>query len=312
MANLKRLLLVSCLALVGALLILSSLDTSLAAANAGSGDFGSRRTATPIPTRVRRTRTPMPSRTRTPTPTPTTPSGGIWQPQPITSWQWQLSGTVNQSFNVQMYDIDMFDNHASVVAALHAQRRKVICYISAGTWEDWRSDANQFPPSVIGNPDAGWPGEKWLDIRRIDILGPIMQARMDQCKLKGFDGLEPDNIDGYANNTGFPLTYPDQINYDIFIANAAHARGLSVGLKNDLDQVNNLLSYFDWALDEECFYYQECSALTPFVSAGKAVFEVEYTDDGMTLAKFCRQADTLNFNSLLKRRNLGAGRQACR
>ncbi len=247
-----------------------------------------------------------------PTPTSMPPPGSIWQPPLVTSWQWQLAGTLDQSFAVDMYDIDMFETGASAVAALHAQGRKAICYISAGTWENWRPDANQFPKSVIGKPDPGWSGEYWLDIRRIDILGPIMKARMDQCKQKGFDGLEPDNVDGYQNNTGFAITYQDQINYNTFIANEAHARGLSVGLKNDLEQVDDLRPAFDWLLVEDCYAQGECNKLTPFVSAGKAVFDAEYTDTGVTMAQFCPVLNALNVNAIFKHRNLDAWRQACR
>jgi hypothetical protein len=135
-----------------------------------------------------------------------------------------------------------------------------------------------------------------------------MEARLDLCKAKGFDGVEPDNIDGYSNSTGFPLTYQDQIAYNQWIAGAAHTRGLSVGLKNDRDQVPDLEASFDWALDEQCFRYQECDALSPFGSAGKAVFEVEY--QGST-ATFCPVADALGFNSMKKCLSLDAWRQDC-
>jgi hypothetical protein len=233
----------------------------------------------------------------------------IWHPPLNTSWQWQLTTPVQQKVNAHMYDIDMFDNAASVVASLHKQGRKVVCYISVGTWEKWRPDAKQFPKSVLGENVSGWPGEKWLDISRIDILGPIMKARMDRCQAKGFDGMEPDNVDGYANDSGFQLTYNDQIAYNTFIANAAHARGLSVGLKNDLDQIPDLLSTFDWALDEECFYYHECGKLLPFINSGKPVFEVEYS---LPPKKFCPEANSLDFNSLKKHLNLGVYRVPCR
>src|SRR5450432_2807467 len=62
----------------------------------------------------------------------------IWKPALNTSWQWQLSTPVDQTVNVAMYDIDMFDNHASVVASLHTAGHKVTCYIDVGTWENWR------------------------------------------------------------------------------------------------------------------------------------------------------------------------------
>jgi hypothetical protein len=134
---------------------------------------------------------------------------------------------------------------------------------------------------------------------------------LDQCKAKGFDGVEPDNIDGYTNDTGFPLTYQDQLDYNIWLANEAHERGLSIGLKNDPEQVADLLLYYDWALTESCFAEGWCDQFAPFVAAGKAVFAVEYTDTGMSLEKFCPQAEGINFNAILKRRNLDAWRQAC-
>lgn len=234
---------------------------------------------------------------------------GCWHPALNTSWQWQLSGTVDQSFNVAMYDIDMFDNSASVVQSLHNAGRKVICYIDAGTWEQWRADASQFPASVKGD-NNGWPGEVWLDIRQQSVLAPLMEARMDQCKSKGFDGVEFDNVDGYSNTTGFPLKASDQLSYNVFLANQAHNRGLSVALKNDTDQVKQLLPYFDWELDEQCFEYSECDKLTPFINAGKAVMEVEYNLD---TSAFCPQANKMNFNSLKKHYSqVDAWRQACR
>jgi hypothetical protein len=233
----------------------------------------------------------------------------VWRPALNTSWQWQLTTPVDQTVNGQMYDIDMFDNDASVVTSLHAQGRKVICYISVGTFENWRPDAASFPAVVKGNAVSGWPAENWLDIRRLDILGPIMRTRLDLCQTKGFDGAEPDNIDGYTNGTGFPLTAQDQINYNTFLANEAHARGLSVGLKNDGGQVQALLPYFDWALNEQCFQYNECNTLAPFITAGKAVFEVEYS---LSISQFCLQANALNFNAMQKNLILDAFRIPCR
>ena len=237
-------------------------------------------------------------------------SRGVWSPVLRTSWQIQLSGLpVDQSFNVDMYDIDLFDNDAGVVASLHARGRKVVCYLSVGSWENFRPDAGRFPESVRGKPLSGWPDEQWLDIRRLDILAPVLEARLELCKLKGFDGADPDNVDGYINDTGFPLTYQDQIRFNTFIANAAHARGLSVGLKNDLDQVQELLPYFEWTLNEQCFAFKECDKLLPFIRAGKAVFQLEYE---LETSQFCPQANVLNFNSLRKNLQLDAFRQACR
>jgi endo-alpha-1,4-polygalactosaminidase (GH114 family) len=242
----------------------------------------------------------------------TTAGGDWWQPAVNATWQWQLEEPIDQSFDVDVYDIDLFDSDASVVAALHAQGRNVICYISVGSWEGWRSDKDQLPPEVIGKNYGGWPGEKWLDIRQIDLLAPIMRARFDECKAKGFDGVEPDSIDSYTNNTGFPLTYEDQLDYNIWLANEAHARGLSIGLKNDSNQVTDLLPYFDWALTEDCFDQGWCEEMLPFIAAGKPVFAAEYADTGMTLDQFCPQAKEMNFSAILKNRDLDAWREACR
>lgn len=252
--------------------------------------------------------TATPQRTVPPS-SPTPVSGAIWRPAPGTTWQWQLSGLpVDLSVDVAMYDIDLFDNDASVVAALHSRGRKAICYISAGTWEDWRPDASQFPASVKGSRVDGWAGERWLDIRNLAVLGPIMEARMDLCKSKGFDGIEPDNVDGYANSTGFPLTAQDQLAYNTFLAGAAHKRGLSAGLKNDLDQVADLEPLFDWSMNEQCFQYQECDGLRQFIQAGKAVFQVEYE---LKTSQFCPQARELRLSSMLKHLELDAYRVAC-
>ncbi len=240
------------------------------------------------------------------------PLSSLWKPSPGTTWQWQLSGDeVDTSFDVDVYDLDVFDTSAEVVASLHLQGRRVVCYISAGSWEKWRPDAAGFPAEIIGNEYEGWPGEKWLDIRRIDLLTPILAARMDLCKAKGFDGVEPDNIDGYLNETGFPITARDQLQFNRWLAREAHKRGLAIALKNDADQAAELLADFDFALLEDCFDQDWCELLLPFLQAGKPVLDAEYTDTGITLAEFCPQAKALGIQAILKHRDLDAWRQAC-
>ncbi len=242
-----------------------------------------------------------------------------WHPAQRGSWQIQLSSTPRAPFvKVRMFEVDGFDTPAATVAALHRslRRRGVVCYIDAGTWENWRSDAGQFPRSLLGKNDGGWPGERWLDIAKIDgALGRIMRARAAMCKRKGFDAVDFDNVDGYTNNTGFHLTASDQLRYDVFLANAAHRLGLAVALKNDLRQIPVLLRYFDFAVNEQCFQYAECLTsqnggygLDEFVRAHKAVFEIEYK---LRLAQFCPAATKDHFNSLRKGLNLGPWRQAC-
>src|SRR5438067_1132560 len=239
---------------------------------------------------------------------PPTPGPGCWVPAPFTSWQIQFTGTLDQSLNATLYEVDLFDTPPETVTALHAAGHRVVCYLDAGTWEPFRPDASSYPDSVKGNPVGGFRDERWLDIRQESILQPVLNARLDQCQTNGFDGVDFDNVDGYTNATGFPLSASDQLDFDTWLANAAHARGLSVALKNDLDQIPDLLPYFDWAVNEQCYRYQECDLLLPFVQAGKAVLEIEY---GGSTAKFCAAAYASGFSAARKRRSLDAYRFPC-
>jgi endo-alpha-1,4-polygalactosaminidase (GH114 family) len=243
-----------------------------------------------------------------PTSAPGPTSKTRWIPSPTTTWQWQLTTPVDVSVDAQLFDIDLFDNPASVVADLHARGRHVACYLDAGTLEPGRSDSADFPAAVVGKELPDWPGEHWLDVRRLDTLGPILERRLDLCRQKGFDAVEPDNVDAYANDSGFALTADDQLRFNRFLARAAHARGLSVGLKNDLDQAAALEPDFDWALNEQCFQYHECDRLQPFVRAGKAVFVAEYELDTAT---FCPQARATGVMAMRKRLALDAWRETC-
>jgi hypothetical protein len=231
-----------------------------------------------------------------PTTRPNTPPS-IWRPEPGATWQWQLQGELNTSWDVEMYDVDLFNTPAAVIEQLRADGRTVICYFSAGSHEDWRPDADRFPAEVIGAQLDEWPGERWVDIREIEALAPIMLARLDLAVESGCHGVEPDNIDGFSNRTGFPLSAEDQVTYNRWLAEAAHARGLSIGLKNALDLIPALVDDFDWALNEQCFQYEECEALLPFIAQGKAVFGVEYEGEP---ADYCSQALALGFSWLTK------------
>jgi hypothetical protein len=208
---------------------------------------------------------------------------GWWvMPQHLT-WYWQLEGKVKNGEPVQAYDIDGFENSAAEVAALHAQGKHVICYIDVGTAEDFRPDYHEFPESVLGLSN-GWPGERWLDIRQLSVLEPIMTARFEMCKEKGFEAVEPDNIEGYANDSGFPLTAQEQLTYNEWVAEEVHSLGMAVLQKNDGEQTHELLGYFDGALNEQCNQYHECADFEPYLEAGKPVLNAEYH---LSKGRFC-------------------------
>ncbi len=246
--------------------------------------------------------------------TATGPGAGVWQPGPATTWQWQLDGAIDTSLDVKMYDIDLFNAPEDTIAALKADDRKVICYFSAGSFENWRDDAAEFEQSDYGNELEGWDGEWWLDIRSKNVRN-IIKDRLDSAVSKGCDGVEPDNVDAYANDSGFNLTKADQLEFNCFLAEEAHKRALSVGLKNAGGLVNDLVLSFDWALNEECFAYNECEETQPFIDAGKAVFHVEYVDDtadGPTLKdEVCGSSSINGFSTLIKDWDLTSWYLAC-
>lgn len=233
-----------------------------------------------------------------------------WKPTPGTSWQIQLQGTVSTAVAASVYDVDLFDTPQSTIDALKAAGRKVVCYFSAGSHEDWRTDAAQFPSAALGNPLDGWPGERWIDTRSAGVRA-VMKARMDLAVSKRCDAVDPDNVDGYTNDPGFPLTAATQLDFNLFLATEAHARGLAIGLKNDLDQIPQLVGTYDFSINEQCFEYGECDTLLPFIQAGKPVWNIEYGTQTRATA-ICPGANARNFDSLVKNLSLDAARISCR
>jgi hypothetical protein len=244
-----------------------------------------------------------------PAPDPGTALPVAWHPEQGTAWQWQLTGDLDLSVDVPVYDVDWERTDAATVAELHRRGRRAICYVSVGTYEPYRADADSFPAEVLGTPLEDWPDERWLDVRRLDLLGPLLLARFDVCREKGFDAVEPDNVDGYLNDSGFPLTAADQLAFNRWVAAAVHARGMSVGLKNDLEQIPELVQDFDFAVNEQCLQYDECGTLRPFLDAGKAVLHVEYE---LTEEQLCAAEVPAGFSTMLKTYDLDAYRFVCR
>jgi hypothetical protein len=211
-------------------------------------------------------------------------AGAWWLPPQRLTWYWRLQGAVNNSEPVAAYDIDGFETSAAEVAALHAEGKHVVCYIDVGTYEPGRPDAGQLPSAVLGNEVQGWPGERWLDIADVGVLEPIMTKRLAMCRAKGFDAVEPDNMEGFENNTGFPITRQQQVTYDDWVAAEVHSLGMAVLQKNDGGQTAGLEPHFDGALTEQCNQYHECDKFQPYLSAGKPVLNAEY---GLSTSQFC-------------------------
>ena len=230
-------------------------------------------------------------------------TGTSWYKPPVSvTWQWQLLGEVNPDYDVELYDIDLFDSSVELIKSLQASGKKVICYFSAGSYENFREDKDRFDPATLGNLLDGWPDEQWLDIRSTRVA-EIMIERLNLAMQKGCDGVEPDNMDGYLNDSGFDLTARDQLAFNKFIVNEAHKRGLSVGLKNDLDQIPELVDFYDFSVNEQCYEFDECDTLEPFVQAGKPVLNAEYLqqyiDDTQEREALCDATNNAQFSTLI-------------
>lgn len=234
---------------------------------------------------------------------------------PGTSFDWRLTDVTTQdSFDSEVIDLDAFSTSRETVAHFQAQGKTVIAYVSIGSVENFRSDASEFPSEVIGNVYEGFEDENWLDIRNITALSPILKARFDMIRDKGFNGIEPDNMNGYQNNTGFDLTEADAITFSRWLINEAHSRGLSIGQKNAEELISELADEFDWMLTEDAFADDWYQQVTPYINLGKAVFVTEYTDR-MTEAEFnanvCPTSQNLQFTAILKERDLTAFTRSC-
>ncbi|KAJ9646455.1 hypothetical protein H2201_001414 [Coniosporium apollinis] len=240
----------------------------------------------------------------TPSPTPTSPprNGTIWQPAVNETWQIVLlkplelaEDTTSIEPDVSVYDIDLFTNEVGVIETLHRLGKRVICYFSAGSYEDYRPDSGQFQQSDRGRELDGWPGEYWLNVNS-DNVRNIMVERMRLASQKGCDAVDPDNVDGYvrqpfecatvkametetcgqSNENGLGLTQQDAINYVNFLSEEATRLNMSIGLKNAAEIIPQVINVTHFSVNEQCVEYSECDTFAAFVQDGKPVFHIEY------------------------------------
>jgi len=257
----------------------------------------------------------QPSSSSSPSSTPitggnTTVPVDIWKPKNGTTWDYELLYALNYTVpNIEVFSIDLFDNNRSLIQSLQNNGSKVICYFSAGSYENWRPDQDKFNKDDLGKTLDGWPGERWLNVSSENVRS-IMEARLDLAVQKGCNGVDPDNTDGYDNDNGLDLTQDDGINYVLFLANAAHSRKLSVGLKNSGAIVDSVIGQMEWSINEQCVQYNECDIYAPFIQQGKPVFHVEYpkgdsTNNNMLVAattktSICDSSQARGFSTIIK------------
>ncbi|KAF2642390.1 hypothetical protein P280DRAFT_505829 [Massarina eburnea CBS 473.64] len=192
-------------------------------------------------------------------------------------------------------DIDLEDNE-DIIADL-AKSKTVICYFSAGSREDWRSDAGDFAAADYGQGLEGWEGENWLDVKSENVKS-IMKARIERAAKAGCHAVDPDNVDGYnGNQAGFGYDASAYVTYIKYLASVAATNNLSIGLKNAIEVIDDVVDSVQFAVNEQCHAFKECSSYEPFTTANKAVFNIEYgLDDcsdptGVNLSTVVKSAD---------------------
>lgn len=204
-------------------------------------------------------------------------------------WDWQLQDPKLRPRSDVM-DLDPDEVTRRQVRRLGAQGTTTIAYVSVGTRERWRGDRDAFPASVVGRAYDGWAGERFLDIRKVERLRPIMRARFERAARMGFDAIEPDNMDVHVNDSGFAVRPRHTVRYMRAMAGEAQALGLEIGQKNAPELVPRLVDTLDFMVTEDCFADGWCRKTLPYIRAGKPVYAAEYTDTGVNMRRACRFA----------------------
>ncbi len=282
---------------------------------------------------------PPPTPTPPPPPPPSTPpppSGIKLPPTGKISWDWQIgagsdSGVVVPA-GVTLMDVDGFDISASKVAEMKQKGIYTVCYLDVGSYEAGRSDFDQYKYDdykyLLLEKDPDWP-EYFFDITDVfkpnSLLAKILKGRFQMCKDKGFDAVEPDNLQNDENvrgivtdlnPTGRKISTQQQIDFNGWVADTVHQYGLAVFQKNGPDKILSkdktgkmMVEKFDGILNEQCQEYStqgasECTPLAEYTKLGKLALNVEYKS---SITLDCKLSNTLNINSLKKDLNLAGG-----
>ena len=231
------------------------------------------------------------------------------QPQPLASWQIQLSGNLDTTVDVRVYIADA-GTPTSVIADLHAAGRIVICYFSAGTQEPFRGDAARFPAASLGEPVASYPDERWVDVRDPTVRA-IMQDRITAAAAAGCDGIEASGLAAFAATTGFDFTRADQLGYDARSLPRSIARGFRSASSRTTPAWARICSPTSTGPIVWSCLDAGCPVAGPYVAAGKPAFLVEYGDETRAPV-VCPGARALGLSAIIKRdANLDAFRVGC-
>jgi hypothetical protein len=276
----------------------------------------------PRPT-VSRTATPTPSRTTAPTAAPSgtpvaTARPSTTRPSSTTSTKATTAAPVkataapaasastgtwtaptgNAAFDYQIGEPYTPPTGVTVVSrdrtASPAKGLYNICYINAfqaqpdaESW--WRTN---HPELLLHDASGNLVIDKDWDEILLDFSTEAKRAALttvvgdwiNGCASKGFQAVEPDNLDSWTRSKGL-LTEPEAVAYAASLTSYAHGQGLAVGQKNtaDLSTADARKVGFDFAVAEECADFDECQNYT--ATYGNRVFVIEYSQS--EFAKAC-------------------------
>ena len=132
--------------------------------------------------------------------------------------------------------------------------------------------------------DGAWD-EIVLDIRtpaKRAALAAIVNGWIDGCAARGYQAIEPDNIDTYDRFDDL-LTRDQAVAYLRLLAPHAHAAGLAIAQKNTTSLAGQgRAAGLDFAIAEECGRWNECGDYTDVY--GDNLIVIEYTSSAFKKA----------------------------
>nr|GAT51630.1 predicted protein [Mycena chlorophos] len=162
-----------------------------------------------------------------------------------------------------------------------------ICYVNAFQAQEedsnwWLQNAPQLLLQENGQPvkDPDWDEyifNTTTDANR-QALAAILEPTIQTCATKGFNAIEPDNLDTYTRFSS--LTKADNLAFARILSDYAHSLGLAFAQKNTagLKAADKTTGGFDFAIAEECQVYSECDEYSNLY--GNYMIEIEYKSDG--------------------------------
>ena len=205
-------------------------------------------------------------------------------------FDYQIGGAYPPLSSVSIVDRD---RSASPVAD-----RYNICYVNAfqtqpdeaSFWTSGHSTllVKRANGTTLTDPD--WPGEFILDTStaaKRSSIATIVNGWIDGCKARGFQAIEPDNLDSWTRSLT-KLSKTNNVALAKMLATHAHSIGLAIA--------------------EECQVYAECGS---YIRAfGNRVIEIEYTDTARSAFTKSCSARGKNISVILRDRNVVAKGQA--